>query len=336
MENNEVIASSPVPDGAISPDIIPTAEPPKVFGDKPVNKKEREIKRWITMTVGVILMSISIYFFQTPNNVTLGGMAGLALILSLKFPQFTYGQYLNAINIAILILGLIVLGKQCTVRTIYCSLLYSFTILGFEYIIGSGDQPIKIPLPLTSYMIGNEPHSEMFLELCFSILFFGFGGALVFNSGASSGGTDILALILKKFTNLNVGIALSIFDLIVVLLSALTSDLTPLMYSVMGVFAKSFILDGVIESFGKTKYITVITQHPEAICAYILDVIKHSYTIFDAMGGYSKEPNKILVTVCKRSEAWKLKNKIKELDPKAFVIVTDANEILGKGFDASF
>ena len=100
----------------------------------------------------------------------------------------------------------------------------------------------------------------------------------------------------------------------------------------MGLFAKSFLLDSVIESIGKTKYITIITKCPDEIGKYILEVINHGYTKYDAEGGYTNEKKKVLVTVCKRGEALKLKAKVKELDKQAFVILTDANEILGKGF----
>lgn len=331
-ENTEN-TSAAAPDGAAAETVSneePAAPAPKVFGDKPVNKRRRTVMRWIIMSVGVFMMACSVYFFQTPNDITLGGMAGAALLLHYAFPNISQGVFLNIINVAIIILGLIILGKQCTIRTIYCSLLYTGLILGMEFLIGDNGQPIYLPMPVSG--------GELFLELCYAIILFGIGGALVFNCGASSGGTDILALILKKYTNLNVGVALALFDLLVVLISLFSpsTTATTMLYSLMGVFAKTFILDGVIEGIGKTKYITIITQHPDDICDFILNKMQHSYTIYDAEGGYSKEPNQIIVTVCKRGEAWKLKTKIKELDPKAFVIVTDANEILGKGFDASF
>lgn len=342
--NSEIQTTAAAPDGAAAEIVLNEENPPqnevdlagevvpspKVFGDKPVNRRKKTVLRWIIMSVGIFMMACSVYFFQTPNDITLGGMAGAALLLHYAFPSISQGVFLNIINAGIIILGLIVLGKQCTVRTIYCSFLYTGLILGMEYVIGNNGQPIPIPMPVTG--------GEVFLELCYAIILFGIGGALVFNCGASSGGTDILALILKKFTNLNVGVSLAVFDALVVIISIFSKSTTAstMLYSFMGVFAKTFILDGVIEGIGKTKYITIITQHPDEICDYILNVIKHSYTIYDAEGGYSKEPNKIIATVCKRGEAWKLKHKIKELDSKAFVIVTDANEILGKGFDASF
>ena len=213
------------------------------------------------------------------------------------------------------------MGKQCTFRTIYCSLVYTGLIWIFEKFV-------HLQAPLTD---------QPFLELCFAILLFGVGGALVFNCGASSGGTDIIALILKKFTRLNVGVALMVVDLAVVCISIFNfTGLQTVLYSFLGLFARTFILDGVIESIGKTKYITIITTQPDKIGEYILKTINHSYTCYDAEGGYTHEKKKVMITVCKRGEALKLKNKVKEADPSAFVIITDANEILGKGFGGTF
>ena len=174
----------------------------------------------------------------------------------------------------------------------------------------------------------------MLISLTYACLLFGIGGALIFNCGASSGGTDIIALIFKKYTRLNVGVALFIVDFAVIWLTLCNPEVTMevLLYSFLGLFAKSFLLDSVIEGLGRTKYITVITSKPDEIGEYILDVVRHSYTVYEAKGGYTGEEKKIILTICKRNEAWKLKNKIKQIDPSAFVIISNANEIVGKGF----
>ncbi len=295
-------------------------------------KRKRTAMKWVLLNLGIIMMSCSVYFFQTPNNFTLGGVAGIAILLAnvINHPFFTQAVIMAIINVFLLVLGLIILGKQCTFLTIYCSLFYTGFIWLFEFtdimglITGIPTPQGGVAVPLTD---------QPFLEMCYAILLFGVGGALIFNCGASSGGTDIIALILKKFTKINVGMALMLIDCVVVCVSitAFQSPSTAL-FSFMGLFAKSFLLDSVIESIGKTKYITIITKCPDEIGKYILEVINHGYTKYDAEGGYTNEKKKVLVTVCKRGEALKLKAKVKELDKQAFVILTDANEILGKGF----
>lgn len=302
--------------------------------DKVLTPRQRRIRtamRFLLMNVGIIMMSLSVYFFQTPNNFTLGGVAGIAILLSNIIPLAFFSQsvVMAIINVILLILGLVILGKQCTLKTIYCSLLYTLIIWLFEFVDILGHIPNLPQNSFGAYTLTEQP----FLEMVYAILLFGVGGALVFNCGASSGGTDIIALILKKFTKLNTGVALLIIDLLVVCVSIFTfQNMEIALFSFMGLFAKSFLLDGVIESIGKTKYITIITTKPEQIAKYILEVIQHGYTKYDAEGGYTGEPKKVLVTVCKRGEALKLKTKVKEFDPEAFVIITDANEILGKGF----
>ncbi len=316
---------------------------PVILNDKVLTPKQKRIRtalQWIFMSAGIIMMSASVYFFQTPNKFTLGGVAGIAILLSNVIPIefFSQSVIMAIINVFLLILGLIILGKRCTLKTIYCSLLYTVIIwlLEFTDVLGHINSSISNGLPSNEfgmYTLTDQP----FLEMIYAILLFGVGGALVFNCGASSGGTDIIALILKKYTKMNTGVALLIIDLIVVCVSIFTFHSVEIaLFSFMGLFAKSFLLDSVIESIGKTKYITIITTKPDEIAHYILDVIQHGYTIYDAEGGYTHEKKKVLITICKRGEALKLKTKVKELDSGAFVIITDANEILGKGFGGTF
>ncbi len=315
-----------------------TADKGVIVNGKSLTKSQqnkRTALRWILITLGSVLMSASVYFSQVPNNFTLGGIGGVSIILSKfitplnEFTQkfMTQAVIMAIINVFLLVVGFIVLGKGCTLRTVYCSLLYTALIWVFEH------------FNLVSLVSGGKPTltDQPFLELCYAILLFGVGGAVIFNCGASSGGTDIIALILKKFTRLNVGVALMIVDLIVVIVSIFTFDsATIVLFSFLGLFARTFLLDGVIESLGKTKCLTIITQNHEQIGEYILKSVNHSYTMYDAEGGYTRERKKVLVTVCKRSEALKIKLKVRQVDPQAFVIITDANEILGKGFGETF
>lgn len=312
----------------------------KPRGDKVLTKaqqRKRTAIRWTLMNLGIVLMSLSVYFFQMPYNFVLGGVGGISIMLSTVItplvPWLTKAVIMLIINMFLLILGFIMLGKSCTFKTAYCSLLYTGLILLFEKVVPL-DKPITAnSVDAAGKIIGGQP----FLELCFAILLFGVGGAIIFNCGASSGGTDIIALILKKFTKINVGVSLLIVDLIVASASIVTIGNAAIsLYSFLGLFARTFLLDSVIESFGRTKYITIITQKPDEISEYILNVIKHGFTMYDAEGGYTHEKKKVLITICKRGEALRLKAKVKAFDPEAFVIITDANEILGKGFASGF
>lgn len=276
---------------------------------------------WTLINVGVLLIAAGVYFFKAPNHFATGGVSGIAIVISSIFPDVVWlkqSYLVMAINVILLIFGLIFLGKGCTFKTLYCSLVYSAENMLFEWLV-----PLDKPLT-------NQP----FMELVYAMLLTGIGSAILFNCKASSGGTDIVALILKKYTKLDTGKALLLTDS---LIAASTFFVFPGnyeigLYSILGLFAKAFIIDGVIENIGKTKYITIITTLPDEIGAYILETMKRDFTSYQAKGGYTGNDKTVLITVCKRGEALRLKSKVKVIDPAAFVIITDANEILGKGF----
>ena len=283
-------------------------------------KRMRSTLKWLLIAVSSIMMGCSVYFFQTPYNITLGGIAGMGFILQ-DLIGLSQGVWVLIINGFLIILGLIILGKQCTIGTIISAGLYTGTINILEIIDRAVDIPDKIA--------GDQP----LLALMYAILLYGVGGAIVFNCGASSGGTDIIALIFKKFTHLNVGFALLIVDLTVILITIYTvPSIEYVLVSLMGLLIKNFLLDSVIEGLGRTKYLTVITTMPEEIGNYIVEEARHGYTIFDAQGGFTGDKRNVILLICKRNEAWKIKTRIKQIDPSAFVIISNANEIVGKGF----
>lgn len=282
---------------------------------KKENKILNNVKYWLLLNLGTLLLAVGVYFFKSPNNFATGGVSGLAIILA-KYLPINQSTIMLIINATLLIVGFIFLGKGCTFKTIYCSLTYSLENMLFEWLI-----PLEKPLT-----------DQPVLELVYAILLTGIGRAIVFNCGASSGGTDIVALIFKKYTKINVGMALLASDTLIAASTFFVFGIQSGLYSILGLFAKSFLIDSVIENLAKNKYITIITTLPEEIGLFILNELKRGYTMHDAEGGYSHDEKKILITVCNRGQALKLKLKVKEIDPESFVIITDANEILGKGF----
>lgn len=307
---------------------VPAQVPePEKKRKKPTKKQVlHEIVSWVLMTVGTVLVAAGVYFFKAPNHFATGGVSGISIVLS-KFVPLNQSTLVMIINVLLLILGFIFLGKGCTFRTLYCSLMYSAENMLLEYLL-----PIeKIPgayLSGGTYTLSNQP----LMELVYAMLLTGIGSAILFNCRASSGGTDIVALILKKFTKLNTGMALLITDSLIAFSTFFIFGAQAGLFSVLGLFSKAFIIDGVIENIGKTKYITIITTMPDEIGKYILETMKRDFTSYKATGGYTGAEKTVLITVCKRGEALKLKYNVKKVDPTSFVIITDANEILGKGF----
>lgn len=279
------------------------------------------VKYWLVLNIGVLLMALGTYFFKAPNNFATGGISGLAIIIC-KYtePKVSWlGQTeLTAfMNILLLIVGFIFLGRGCSLKTAYCTLVYSGEM-----------QLMKLIYPVPGTLT-----NEIFLEFIFAMLLTGAGSAIIFNCKASSGGTDIIALIIKKYTPLkDVGIALVVTDFAIAFSSFFVFGIRAGLFSILGLFTKAFLIDGVIESIAKSKYMMIITSNPETVGPYILEGLHRSYTSFKAQGGYTGEEKTVLITVCKRMEAYKLKIKIRGVDPDAFVILCDTSDIMGRGW----
>ena len=277
--------------------------------------KRKKLKNFIFMNIGCVLLSAGVYFFKIPNGFATGGVTGIGTILG-KITPLTPAVWIWILNIALLILGFILLGRQNGIKTVYCSMLYS----AITYLL-------EIFLPIT------EPLTDQpFMELTYAMLLTSIGSAMIFNSDASSGGTDIAALILKKFTSLDVGKSLLVVDFLVAMSSFFVFGIQAGLFSILGLFAKAFLVDSVIESLNTCKYFVVITTKREEISQYIIKTLHHGVTVSDAVGEFSKAQRSMIHTVCKRTEAIKLKKRIKEIDPHSFVIVTTSSEIIGRGF----
>ncbi len=281
------------------------------------------LKTWLFMNLGILLMAVGIYFFKAPNGFATGGVSGVAIILANIFPVLTQSVYMMIINVLLLIVGVIVLGRECGILTIYCSLMLSLENWLFETLI-------PLSAPLTSYPL---------LELVYAVLLTGVGSAIIFKCRASSGGTDIVALVLKKYSSMNVGTALLCTDFLIAAMTfirfgeqGITIDPQTGLFSLLGLFAKVFVVDDIIDSINLCKSFTIITVKPDEINDYILKEIKHGVTVISAHGAYTGENKTVLMTVCRRSEAIRLRKKVYEIDPGAFMIITKTSEIMGKGF----
>lgn len=291
-------------------------------------KKDNSVslKQFLSINFGVLLIAIGIYFFKAPNGFATGGVSGLAIILA-RLPisikvGLTQSIYMLVINIILLILGVVILGKKCGFLTIYCSLALSLENLLLEMFI-----------PIESISGAPTLSTHPLLELVYAVLLTGIGSAILFKYKASSGGTDIVALILKKHSNLNVSQALLVSDFLIALSTFFVYDEVSVgLYAMLGLFAKVFVVDDILDSMNMCKAFTIITTRPDEIDEFIVNELHHGATMYKAEGVYTHEDKQIIITVCKRSESHKLRRKVKEIDPGAFIIITKTSEITGKGF----
>ncbi len=280
----------------------------------------KRIRDFLVINLGVLMLAIGIYFFKAPNGFATGGVSGLSILLAkLPFSQalhITQSIYVMVINVILLILGVIILGRKCGLLTIYCSLVYSAENMLLEWLLPLSE-------PLTSYPL---------LELVYAVMLTGIGSALLFRNHASSGGTDIVALILKKYTSMNVSTALLCTDILIAASTFIIYDVKTGLFSLLGLFAKVFVMDDILDSMNMCKAFTIITTKAEEIDRFIMNEMHHGATMYKAEGAYTHEDRQIIVTVCKRFEAVRLRTQVKKIDPHSFIIITKTSEIMGKGF----
>ena len=275
-----------------------------------------EIKNFLLITLGTVLTAVGIYFFKFPNNFSTGGVSGISILLGKLVPFLSPAVSMWAINLILLLIGFLFFGRGFGLMTAYCSMLYSFLTWLFEVIY-----PMTAPFT-----------DQPFLELCFAMMLPAVGSAILFNCNASTGGTDIVAMILKKYTSLDIGKALLVSDALIAFSACFVFDIRTGLFSLLGLIIKAFVVDSVIESINLCKYFSIVTSCPDAICDYIIREMNRSSTVIDAIGAYSHEDRKVILVACRRSEAVRLRQYIKTVDPKAFMFITNTSEIIGKGF----
>ena len=279
-------------------------------------KIKRTIITYLILTLVSLLMICGIYIFKFPNHYSFGGVSGIAIVLSELLP-FSASTINLVINMLLLACGFTFLGKGFGIMTTYVSILMSVSISMLEHFFPLGE-------PLT-----NEP----MLELIFAIALPAFSSAVMFNIGASGGGTDIVAMVLKKYTRMgNIGMTLFLVDLVIVVMSCFVFDVKTGLFSLTGLLAKSLVIDSVIENINLCKYFTIICTDPEPICQFIHSHLQRSATLFEGQGTYEHKKKYIILTVMKRGQAVELRNFIRITEPKAFITIMNSSEIIGKGF----
>ncbi len=282
---------------------------------KKLTKAQQARKDYLYMTLGTILMTVGVYFFKIPNGFSTGGVSGIGTLLG-KITPISPSTWISILNVALLVIGFLILGRELGIRTVYCSLLFSaLTQLAEKFI------PLAAPLT-----------DQPFLELAYAMILTAFGSAMIFHARASSGGTDIVALILRRHTHLNVGLALLCVDFLIAASSFFVFGIPTGLFSMAGLFAKAFLVDSVIENLDACKHFTIITTKADEILPFILVTIHHGATIEEGKGAYTGEEKSVIHTVCRRLEAVQLQQKVREIDPHAFIIITTSSEIIGRGF----
>lgn len=279
---------------------------------------QNDLNFFAKLNLGLLLTAVGIAWFKTPNHFAFGGTSGLSILLAATFPQIDVGGFMWIINAVLVVLGFIFLGVQCMGWTIYSSFALSFFVSLCERL-----WPLSAPIT-----------GDTLLELIFAVLLPALGSAIVFDIGASTGGTDIVALILAKRTSMEIGKALMLSDVLIVMAAAVKFGMATGLYCILGLMGKSFVVDGAIERIHLSKVCTVVTANPQPVLDFIIGEMNRSATVQRAYGAYTHHETAVVVTVLTRRQAVQLRNFLRANDPKSFITIVNSSEIIGKGFRA--
>ena len=273
-------------------------------------------KDFLLLNAGTLVVALGVYFFKIPNNFSTGGVTGIAIVISKFLPRISTGSLVFLFNMLLLGVGFVFLSRKFGFATVYASTLMSVVVWVLERVY-----PMEAPFT-----------DEPLLELIFAVGLPALGSALLFNIGASTGGTDIIAMLLKKYTSIDIGKALLAADFIVALSACFVFGIRTGLFSILGLLMKSMLVDSVIDGINQCKYLHIICQDPEVICDFIVQKLHRGATICEATGAYTHHKLYLVLSVVSRGQAVALRHYVRQVEPHAFIMTTSTSEIIGKGF----
>ncbi|QQK07477.1 YitT family protein [Miniphocaeibacter halophilus] len=281
-----------------------------------LKKYGKQFKKITIVTFGSILVAVGIYFFIMDYQIPLGGISGFAIALQNLFPKLQVGYVMTTLNILLFILSYIFLGKEYVGYTLYSSLIVSNTITLLENLV-----PLKEALT-----------SNILLSVIIGVILSGLGIAIVITQNATTGGTEILASIINKYTNIDIGRSIMFADGLVVLFGIYAVNIEVGLYALVGLGLNTLVINWAISGLNTKINMVIITEKFEIVNKFIIEHMERGSTVYLAEGGFSRERKQIINTIVSRSEYFVIKNYVSEVDPKAFVIMNYVNEVVGEGF----
>lgn len=275
-------------------------------------KDKINVSEFAYITFAMFIISIAVYFFQIPSGIVVGSISGLSMVINTAL-GFPISIITFILNMGLLIIGFLFIGKEFGAKTVYTSMLMPLFLGIFEFII-----------PITSSITQSSVY-----DLVSYTLLIAFGQAMLFNVNASSGGLDIVGKIVSKYTHMEIGKALTISGIVTASTSILVYDVPTLIVSLIGTYANGQAVDYFIDGFNKKKKICILSEDYEKIMDFIMKDMKRGVTVYSAIGGFDKTPRIEVVTIMTTSEYKKLMDYLHKSDYKAFVTVSTVNEVIG-------
>ncbi len=284
--------------------------------DKMNDNIKKNIKGYLIITIGSLLISAALYFFLAPAKLAVGGISGLSIVIKELLPSMPIGIIMLVLNIIMFMIGFLIIGKSFGVKTIYSSLTISLSMVLYEKIV----------------FVTAAISQDTLIVLIFGMILTSIGQAMIFNQGASSGGTDIVAKIITKFFPMNIGKALQIADFFIICAAVGVFGIEKGLYALLGIILNGYLVDYIVAGFNVAKFVTVISSQTKEVTDYIINDLDRSATVYAAKGAYSSENREVITTVVNRRQFIQLKNHMSAIDPNAFVTVQQLHEVMGEGF----
>lgn len=275
-------------------------------------KQKIRVKELIEFIIGCFLVALAFNLFMSPNNLVAGGVSGFSLILK-HFFGLNPSTIISVANVFLIILSFLVLGKEKTKATILGSILFPIFVSLTEH--------------LSTYISFKE--SEMILIAVFGGVLQGLGAGLIFRAGYSTGGTDILNMIVSKIFKISLGNSMFFTDGTIILIGAFVFGFNHLMYSLIILYLISTLTDKVVLGISDSKAFYIITSKEKEVKDFVINELKHGVTEFNAKGGYNSENQTVLMSVVPTREYYKLKEGIHNIDKNAFFVAMDSYEVKG-------
>ena len=278
-------------------------------------KNAGKVAFWVLrIIVGTSIFALGFDLFLAPNELTAGGLSGLAMILVYVLRFGTVGTITALINLPLFIIG----GKK----------------IGKKFFVGSLIGMLSLSAAIDAFAVLTTPSVEPLIAALYGGVLCGIGAGIVFMTGASTGGSDIVVRLLKmRYQHIPIGTITICFDAVVAILTGLVfRDVTRALYSGIAIFVTGTVLDAVVYRFDYSKVALIISKQHEEIARAVGEKLQRGATFLHGQGVYSGNETKVVLTAVKRQQIAELKALVVEIDPDAFIIVQEAHQVLGDGF----
>ena len=313
-----------------------------MIGINSKQKLKQEVFNYFLLVIGSALFVVGDVMFVNPYLMAPGGTYGLSNVLNTVWP-WKISLYAICMDVPLLLIGTWILGPKFGVKTIVSTILiFVFTFAletwwGYNPLITDGPisqvatDPSMVPIPHD----GGWFSPDYFLNTVIAGLIYGVAIGLIFRSGATSGGSDIISMILHKYTKISLGTLVMIVDGIITLSTLIAfGDIRLPIYSVIIIFIEGKVINLVVDGMKSYRTMFIITEKPDAIRDYIINDLERGGTCLTGTGLYKGNERKMVYVTLSRSDMLKLRSVLHQIDPKAFVNIMESSEILGEGFRA--